>query len=72
MGSPFHTEGPRDSIALLVDWYNCERDHMSLDECETPAMACVRKMPPRGVTVTDGHSGITPGAPIGVILATKG
>ena len=48
VGSPFHTEGPRDPIALLVDWYNYERDHMSLDEGETPAMAYVRKMPPRG------------------------
>ena len=38
----------RDSIAPLVDWYNYERDHMPLGECETPAMAYVRKMPPRG------------------------
>ena len=46
-------------MARLVDRYNYERDHMSLDEGETPAMAYARKMPPRGVTVTDEQSGIT-------------
>lgn len=32
---------------------------MSLGEGETPGMAYARRMPPRGVTVTDGRSGIT-------------
>ena len=45
-------------MARLVDRYNYERDHMSLGEGETPAMAYARKMP-RGATVTDEQSGIT-------------
>ena len=59
VGGPFHAEGPNDPIDRLVAWYNYERDHMSLDEGETPAMAYARKMPPRGVTVTDEQSGIS-------------
>ena len=43
----------------LVERCSHERDHMLLDEGETPAMAYARKMPPRGVTVTDEQSGIT-------------
>ena len=35
-----------------MDQYNYERDHLSLDEGETPAMACVRRCS-RWVTVTD-------------------
>jgi len=31
-----------------VEWHNYERDHMSLDEGETPAEAYARKMTPRG------------------------
>ena len=58
VGGPFHSEGPRDTIDRLVEWYNCERDHMSLDEGETPAEAYARKMPPREV-VTDEQSGIS-------------
>ena len=59
VGGPFHrADGPQDAMSRLVHWYNYERDHMSLDEGETPAMAYVRKMPPRGVTVTDEQSGI--------------
>ena len=59
VGGPFHAEGPNDPIDRLVAWYNYERDHMSLDEGEAPAMAYARKMPPRGVTVTDEQSGIS-------------
>ena len=59
VGNPFHSKGPIDPIDRLVEWYNHERDHMSLDEGETPAEAYARKMPPRGVTVTDEQSGIT-------------
>ena len=59
MGGPFYTEGPRGPIDRLVGRHNYERDHMSLDEGETPAEAYARKMPPRGVTVTDEQSGIS-------------
>ena len=59
VGGPFHSEGPADPIDRLVQWYNYERDHMSLDEGETPYMAYVRKMPPKGVTVIDEQSGIS-------------
>ena len=48
VGGPFHAEGPNDPIDRLVAWYNYERDHMSLDEGETPAMAYARRMPPGG------------------------
>ena len=58
VGGPFHHAGPQDAMSRLVEWYNYERDHMSLDEGETPAMAYARKMPPKGVTVTDEQSGI--------------
>ena len=47
VGGPFHAEEPNDPIDRLVEWYN-ERDRMSLDEDETPAMAYARKMPPGG------------------------
>lgn len=57
-GGPFHRACPQDAMSRLVEWYNYERDHMSLDEGETPAMAYARKMPPKGVTVTDEQSGI--------------
>lgn len=60
VGGPFHrAKGPQDAMSRLVEWYNHERDHMSLDEGETPAMAYARKMPPRGETVMDPQSGIT-------------
>ena len=60
MGGPFHrAKGPQDAMSRLVEWYNHERDHMSLDEGETPDMAYARKMPPRGETVMDPQSGIT-------------
>ena len=59
VGGPFHrAKGPQDAMSRLVEWYNHERDHMSLDEGETPAMAYARKMPPKGATVTDDQSGI--------------
>ena len=60
VGGPFHNAGvPQDAMSRLVEWYNYDRDHMSLDEGETPAMAYARKMPPKGVTVTDEQSGIS-------------
>ena len=49
VGNPFHSKGPTDPIDRLVERYSYERDHMSLDEGETPAEAYARKMPPRGV-----------------------
>ena len=45
-------------MTRLVEWYNEDRPHMSLDEGETPAKAFVRKMPPRGQRVIDEQSGI--------------
>lgn len=49
-GGPFHTRGPRDPVDRLVDWYNNERFHDSLDadSGETPAGAFARKAAPRG------------------------
>ena len=44
-----------DLIDLFMQWYNYDRQHMSLnkDEQETPAQAFVREMPPNGETVID-------------------
>lgn len=52
-GGPFYTAGPRDPVERLVDWYNNERSHDSLDvdSGETPAGAFARKMAPKGVDV---------------------
>ena len=58
VGGPFHQSGPKDAMTRLVEWYNEDRPHMSLDEGETPAEAFVRKMPPRGQRVIDEQSGI--------------
>ena len=57
VGGPFHQSGPKDAMTRLVEWYNEDRLHMSLDEGETPAKAFVRKMPPRQ-RVIDEQSGI--------------
>ena len=48
-----------DPIDLLMQWYNYDRPHMSLnrDERETPAQAFVRKMPPKRETVIDEQTG---------------
>lgn len=51
IGGPFYSGGPRDAVQMLVDWYNKERFHDSLDadSFETPARAFARKMaPPEG------------------------
>ena len=57
VGGPFHQDGPKDAMTRLVEWYNEDRPHMSLDEGETPSMAYIRKMPPRGQRVIDEQSG---------------
>ena len=52
-GGPFHAGGPRDAVEMLVDWYNNDRSHESLDvdSGETPARAFARKTAPEGVDV---------------------
>lgn len=59
VGGPFHARPARAAIDRLMDWYNNDRDHMSLDweNLETPAQAFARKMPPKGGTVTDTQTG---------------
>jgi len=59
VGGPFNITGKRDAIERLVDWYNNDRPHMSLDwdRKETPAQAFIRKMPPRDEMVIDRQTG---------------
>ena len=47
VGDIFHTAGRRDPMTRLIDWYNNDRTHESLDleSAETPAMVFARKMP---------------------------
>ena len=58
VGGPFHACGPRDAVERLVEWYNNERCHASLDvdSGETPARAFARKMAPEGVDVADAEA----------------
>ena len=53
IGGPFHAGGPRDAVEMLVDWYNNDRSHESLDvdAGETPVMAFARKIAPEGIDV---------------------
>ncbi len=55
VGGPFHTLGPQDPIEMLIDWYNNDRCHASLDvdSGETPAGAFARKMAPKEVSLAD-------------------
>lgn len=59
VGNPFNTAPRKDAIDRFMEWYNCERDHMSLDweNQETPAQAFMRKMAPKGETIIDQHTG---------------
>ena len=51
-------DGTRDAVSRPAYGCGCELDGMPLDEGETPAMACVCRMPSRGATVVDEKSGI--------------
>ena len=55
-GYIFHTAGRRDPMTRLIDWYNNDRTHESLDleSAETPAVAFARKIP---ATVGVGEGG---------------
>ena len=55
VGGPFHALGPQDPIEMLIDWYNNDRCHASLDvdSSETPAGAFARKMAPKEVSLAD-------------------
>ena len=57
VGGPFYQDGPTDAMTRLVRRHNEDRPHMSLSEGETPAMAYVRKMPPREQRVIDVQLG---------------
>ena len=58
VSGPFGTEPKKDAVARLIEWYNYEKAHQSLDweNPETPAWAHVRKMPLRGETVVDAQT----------------
>ena len=58
VGGPFHTRGPRDPVQMLIDWYNDDRCHASLDvdSGETPAGAFARKMVPKDVSLADAEA----------------
>ena len=59
VGDIFHAAGRRDPVTRLVDWYNNDRTHESLDleSAETPAMAFARRMPASAGADEGGESG---------------